>query len=112
MRDAGISFGAHTRYHAWLDRVSPDELVRELREAKQKIESELEQSCDILAYPNGNHNAAVRAAAAAEGYRYAMTQDRGINRAGTDPLALYRIEVPFDERLGSFICRSAGFTFR
>lgn len=112
MRDAGISFGAHTHHHAWLDKVSPAELARELREAKKRIETELAQPCDGLAYPNGNHDVAVRAAAAAAGYRYGLTQDRGINRAGTDPMALHRVEVPFDERLGSFICRTAGFTIR
>lgn len=112
MREAGVSFGAHTRYHAWLDRVSSAELALELRAAQQRIETELEQPCDFLAYPNGNHDATVRAAAVAAGYRYGLTQDRGINRNITDPMALHRIEVPFDERLGSFICRTAGFTIR
>lgn len=112
MREAGICFGAHTRYHAWLDKVSPTELTRELRDAKLRIEAELDQPCEGIAYPNGNHNAAVRAAAATAGYRFGLTQERGVNRAGTDPMALHRVQIPFDERLGSFICRTAGFTIR
>jgi len=109
MQAAGVVFGSHTRFHAWLDRVSDAELYHELSAAKARIEAETARACHALAYPNGNHDARVRAAAARAGYRHALTQDRGINAEGFDPLALGRIEVPFNERLGTFICRAAGF---
>lgn len=109
MQRDGVRFGAHTRYHAWLDRVGPEEQMRELRYGKKRIETELGVPCDIIAYPNGNHDATVRAAAETAGYRFALTQDRGVNRAGTvEPYALRRVEVPFDEHLNTFICRTAG----
>ncbi len=109
MQNAGVLFGSHTCFHAWLDRVSVGELERELGSAKARIEAETRAVCDVIAYPNGNHDAAVRAATARAGYRYALTQERGINVTGFHPFAVRRIEVPYNERLGTFICRTAGF---
>jgi peptidoglycan/xylan/chitin deacetylase (PgdA/CDA1 family) len=111
MQDAGVVIGSHTRYHGWLDRVSAEEIARELGSAKERIERETGRACDVIAYPNGNHNSQVRAATARAGYRYALTQDRGINTARFDPFAVQRVEVPFDELLGTFICRVSGFAF-
>lgn len=109
MRKAGVSFGAHTRFHAWLDRIEAAEAALELGDARRRIEQETGAACDIIAYPNGNHSAATRKAAAAAGYRYALTQERGINRPGfSDPFALKRVEVPFNEGIGTFACRIAG----
>lgn len=109
MQRAGVSFGSHTRFHSWLDRVSPGEASLELVEGKERIEQETGKRCDIVAYPNGNHSAVVRTAAARAGYRHALTQERGINPPSfPDPFALRRIEVPFNERLATFACRVAG----
>jgi len=102
-------FGSHTRYHAWLDRVSAAEVDRELVDAKARIEAETGRACNLIAYPNGSYDASVRSATARAGYYYALTQDRGINTTRFDPLAVRRVEVPYDERLGTFICRTAGF---
>jgi peptidoglycan/xylan/chitin deacetylase (PgdA/CDA1 family) len=109
MQGAGVVFGSHTHYHAWLDRISAAEVERELGEAKARIEAETGRSCDVIAYPNGNSDGRVRAATARAGYRYALTQERGINTVSLDRLAIRRIEVPYDELLGTFICRTAGF---
>jgi peptidoglycan/xylan/chitin deacetylase (PgdA/CDA1 family) len=109
MQDAGVVFGSHTRYHAWLDRVSPEEIDRELRASKERIEAETARTCDLIAYPNGNFDARVRAATANAAYRFALTQHRGINTAHFDPLAVRRVEVPYNELLGTFKCRVAGF---
>ncbi len=111
MLRAGASFGSHTRFHAWLDRVEGAEAALELQDAKRRIEQETETACQIIAYPNGNHSPAVLEATFAAGYRYALTQQRGINLPGlADPFALHRIEIPFNERLGAFACRVAGLT--
>lgn len=108
MRDAGISFGSHTRFHGWLDCVDAAECERELSESRARIQAELQHPCTLIAYPNGNNNCAVRQAAARAGYRHALTQQRGINRTGLDPFALARIEIPYNEQLGAFACRVAG----
>lgn len=112
MVDAGVTFGSHTRFHGWLDRVTSAELERELVESKDRIEAETGRSCYMIAYPNGNHNTAVRFAASRAGYRYALSQDRGINRFGIcNHLALHRVEIPFNELCGTFVCRVGGLAW-
>jgi peptidoglycan/xylan/chitin deacetylase (PgdA/CDA1 family) len=109
MQADAVRFGAHTCFHGWLDRVSMDDVEAELGPSRARIEAETGKPCEILAYPNGNWNADVADAAARAGFRFALTQDAGINRRKTlNPLALHRIEVPFDERIGTFACRVGG----
>lgn len=109
MRAAGIAFGAHTHYHGWLDRLSGSEVDVELARSLQRIEAETGTPCRVLAYPNGNWNEAVADAARRAGFVYALTQEAGVNRAGDlRPFAVRRVDVPFNECIGSFACRVAG----
>ena len=64
----GIAVGSHTVSHPHLTKLSDDELRRELTESKEQIEDRLRRQCDDLAYPYGEHDTRVRAAARAAGY--------------------------------------------
>ncbi len=70
-----LSFGAeissHTCRHPILTQVSDEVLATELRESKRLL-SELVGQCPGLAYPNGDSDARVEAAAQAAGYEYAV----------------------------------------
>ena len=68
---AGWEIGSHTVSHAMLTQASEDELANELRESRESIERELDQPCHSLAYPYGEADARVIAAAEAAGYRAA-----------------------------------------
>jgi peptidoglycan/xylan/chitin deacetylase (PgdA/CDA1 family) len=104
-----VRFGAHTHYHGWLDRLDPGEVDEELLRSRKRIEAETAQPCRALAYPNGNWNESVATAARRAGYKLALTQDRGPNRAGElQPLALRRLQVPEDELISTFACRVGG----
>lgn len=67
----GIAIGSHAVSHPHLTTLSDDELRRELNESKEEIEDRLGRPCDDLAYPYGEHDGRVRAAARAAGYRRA-----------------------------------------
>jgi peptidoglycan/xylan/chitin deacetylase (PgdA/CDA1 family) len=109
MWEAGVQFGAHSHFHGWLDRLDADEVDAELVHSRQRIEAETGQGCRILAYPNGNWSAAVAEAARKAGYELALTQMPGLNRqANLQPLSLHRLQVPEDERIGTFACRVGG----
>lgn len=109
MQDAGLSIGSHTRFHGWLDCLAEQEVADELTYSRDRISAETDRDCRLLAYPNGNWSADVAEAAAAAGYTFALSQDRGANRrAGLRALALHRVEVPFNELLGTFACRVGG----
>lgn len=89
----GISLGSHSLTHPILPLLSDEALERELRVSRETIESMTDTTCLLLAYPNGDHDDRVRAAAQRAGYRWAVTMERGRNRPGTIPLALRRHPV-------------------
>jgi peptidoglycan/xylan/chitin deacetylase (PgdA/CDA1 family) len=87
--DSGIHIGSHGVTHAHLTRLGDDEVQRELVESKQQIEEELGRACTELAYPYGEHDERVRAAARAAGYEHAY----GLRERGEDPYALPRLDL-------------------
>ena len=107
MRRNGVTFGSHTVYHGLLPHIAPAEAASELVDSKTRIEKELQEPCDWLAYPNGDFDQGVIGLARQAGYRAALTQERGVNRPGSEVMALRRIQVPHDESLGCFACRAS-----
>jgi peptidoglycan/xylan/chitin deacetylase (PgdA/CDA1 family) len=87
--DRGVAIGSHAVSHAHLTKVSADELRRELNESKEEIEDRLGRPCEDLAYPYGEHDERVRAAARAAGYgrAYALRGSR------SDPYAAPRVDL-------------------
>jgi peptidoglycan/xylan/chitin deacetylase (PgdA/CDA1 family) len=68
----GFEVGSHTVTHAHLSALSDLDLARELQESKQRLETEVGSTCRFLAYPYGEHDARVRAAAREAGYEAAF----------------------------------------
>jgi peptidoglycan/xylan/chitin deacetylase (PgdA/CDA1 family) len=85
----GIAIGSHTVSHPHLTTLSDDELRRELTESKREIEDRLRRSCDDLAYPYGEHDARVCAAARAAGYGRAYA----LRGAKSDRYAARRLDL-------------------
>lgn len=56
LRDVGWEIGAHTKSHRDLRSLSDDDLKKELRESKEKIESKLEINVKSLSFPFGRAN--------------------------------------------------------
>ena len=87
----GIAIGSHAVSHPHLTTLSEDDLRRELNESKEEIEDRLGRPCDDLAYPFGEHDQRVRAAARAAGYRRAYALRGSRSDAYAAPrLDLYR----------------------
>ena len=86
---AGTAVGSHTVTHAHLPRLGDDELEQELRASKERIEDELDRPCSLLAYPFGEHDSRVRAAARAAGYEQAFA----LRAARGDPFAVPRVDL-------------------
>jgi peptidoglycan/xylan/chitin deacetylase (PgdA/CDA1 family) len=70
--DRGVGIQSHGVSHAHLTRLSDAELRAELADSKAELEAELHRSPDELAYPYGEHDERVRAAARAAGYARAF----------------------------------------
>ncbi|MBC2733189.1 MAG: polysaccharide deacetylase family protein [Desulfobacteraceae bacterium] len=93
MAGKDISFGAHTRNHILLDRVSSDVLLSEIAGSKFDIEEKIEQEVVAFAYPNGNYNKEVSETVGNAGFKVSFTTEYGMNIKGTPSLKNQRIRV-------------------
>jgi peptidoglycan/xylan/chitin deacetylase (PgdA/CDA1 family) len=91
LADAGWEIGSHTSSHAYLTRLSDEELERELADSRRLIEQVLGRPCVTLAYPYGDHDDRVIRAAAAAGYEAACTVPRRLTPPA--PLAWPRVGI-------------------
>jgi peptidoglycan/xylan/chitin deacetylase (PgdA/CDA1 family) len=90
---AGIAVGSHGRHHRPLAGLEAVALRDEVAGSLEDLRARLDRVLPVLAYPNGRHDHAARAAALAAGYQAAFTTEIGRNGAGTDVLCLRRISV-------------------
>lgn len=77
LHEKGISFGSHTCTHPWLSRLCNKQIWHELIASKKRLETELRQRIQILAYPYGESNNEIRRMAMTAGYTAAFGVDRG-----------------------------------
>ena len=91
LSDRGIEIGSHTRSHPHLRELSDAELDAELAESRMRIEDELRRRCRVLAYPYGEHDARVRAAARRSCYTAAFALPGEVGRP--DVFAIPRVGI-------------------
>jgi peptidoglycan/xylan/chitin deacetylase (PgdA/CDA1 family) len=72
----GVEIGSHSVSHPHLPQLTDAELRRELVDSREQIEAEVGRPCRFLAYPYGDDDARVHAAARNAGYRAAYTLRR------------------------------------
>jgi peptidoglycan/xylan/chitin deacetylase (PgdA/CDA1 family) len=87
--ERGVRIESHGISHAHLPTLDDDELARELRDSKQEVEDELGTRCTELAYPYGEHDDRVRAAARSAGYERAFA----LWRRSRDPYSSRRLDL-------------------
>jgi peptidoglycan/xylan/chitin deacetylase (PgdA/CDA1 family) len=71
LAERGVEIGSHTVSHPHLTRLTDAELARELQDSRERVAAELGR-CRYLAYPYGEYDSRVSAAAAAAGYEAAF----------------------------------------
>lgn len=105
LRDEGWEIGAHTCSHPRLTAVSDEQLARELAGSRERCEEEMCERCLSLAYPYGDHDERVVAAARDAGYAFACT----VPRRAAEPLPLRwpRVGVYHGEGAGELQLRIA-----
>ncbi len=88
----GIEFGAHTKTHADLTLLTPEQVADEMQGSRERLEELLGVPVPSLAYPYGYYTAEV-AEIARRYFDLALTCDYGVNYLGTDLIRLRRAEV-------------------
>jgi peptidoglycan/xylan/chitin deacetylase (PgdA/CDA1 family) len=91
LASAGWEIGAHTHSHPHLTTLDDASLARELDESRERVEQTTGVRCRSLAYPYGDFDHRVAAAARAAGYQAACTLDVG--SYGGDPLIWPRVGI-------------------
>jgi peptidoglycan/xylan/chitin deacetylase (PgdA/CDA1 family) len=89
--ERGFDVGSHTVTHPHLPELDDLRLEGELRDSRAAIEDELGRPCSFLAYPFGDEDDRVRAAARRAGYRAAFALRA--SRSPADPYALPRVDI-------------------
>ena len=117
VRDAyahGITFGSHTMTHPQLERLTSEELDRELDISKRTIESELGTRVYSFSYPNAfpEHNRKLidrlRAGLKSFGYENAVSTLIGTASCASDPYALPRLPINSHDDLHLFQVKLEG----
>ena len=93
LADRGVEVGSHTVSHPHLTRLSDGELDRELADSRRRLEDELDRPCRFLAYPYGDDDGRVHAAARRAGYQAAFAlpgRDRPVDVHALPRVGVYR----------------------
>lgn len=91
LEERGFAVESHTVSHPHLPRLSAEELRNELEAPKRRLEEELGRPCRFLAYPFGDCDDPVRAAARAAGYDAAFGLPG--DPTGRDRFDVFRVGV-------------------
>lgn len=105
---AGLDLGAHTLTHRTLTRLDDRDLRREIEESRDVIAEHTGVRPDSFSYPYGIWDPRVRDAVRRAGCSAAVTLDFGLNKPGTDPWALRRVNVPASISGAAFASWAAG----
>lgn len=76
LASSGWEVGSHTCSHPRLSQLETDEIEAELTESRRICEERLDRPCTSIAYPYSDYDERVVRAAAAAGYRFAVSVPR------------------------------------
>jgi peptidoglycan/xylan/chitin deacetylase (PgdA/CDA1 family) len=105
LAQAGWEIGSHTLSHPRLPELGEAELERELRGSREAIEDALGLPCHSIAYPYGEVNARVRAAAARAGFTAGCTVGGALRI--DDPLVFPRVGIDGRDTLLTFRAKTS-----
>ena len=115
LRDRGWEVGSHTRSHPDLVALENGEAAAELLESRYECEREMEQSCELLAYPFSSYDRRVKEIAKASGYTAAVILDSQLEiprrcmplLACSDPFETIRTGVYRHDGWGRFLAKTS-----
>jgi peptidoglycan/xylan/chitin deacetylase (PgdA/CDA1 family) len=104
--DSGWEIGSHTRTHPHLTTLDDADLARELTESRTRCGDELGCECQSIAYPFGDVDGRVAAAAGAAGYLAGAKLSRDLQRDGR--LLVPRVGIYHPDQWSRFRLKVAG----
>jgi peptidoglycan/xylan/chitin deacetylase (PgdA/CDA1 family) len=113
LRAAGMTIGSHTVTHAIVTRLEPEEMEREVGEARKACETALGEKCETFAYPNGragDFDGKTTALLRELGFSCGLTTVHGLVAPGDDLYTLNRMGVGDATTLFDLEAQLSGFT--
>ncbi|MDE2222894.1 MAG: polysaccharide deacetylase family protein [Candidatus Omnitrophica bacterium] len=93
MEKSNITMGAHTQHHPYLPRLSLAQAQSEIAGSKKIIEQHLGHPVDYFCYPVGGFTEEIKRMVQRDGYKAAVTTNRGTDRFDHDLYELKRIHI-------------------
>ncbi|MBF0520717.1 MAG: polysaccharide deacetylase family protein [Nitrospirae bacterium] len=93
LKEKAIDFGAHSKTHPDLPKLSESDLETEIRGSKDDIESKLSIPIDFFCYPYGSYDDKVTASVKRAGFKAAFTTKKGYVRTGDKPYEFNRMSI-------------------
>lgn len=106
-----LTIGSHTARHPNLTALGVDDVRHELVGSRREIREQTGWDSALICYPYGLHDEVVLREARHAGYIGGVTLRGGVVRAGEDPLALPRVNVPAGISPETLECWAAGLGF-
>ena len=88
-----LRFEPHSRSHPELPSVSRERARQEIEGSKKRLEDELGREALAFSYPHGAADPVLEGMVAEAGFRLAVTDRQGLNRAGDHPLRVRRTMI-------------------
>jgi peptidoglycan/xylan/chitin deacetylase (PgdA/CDA1 family) len=106
--EATFRFEAHSVTHRNLLALDDDAANHEIIGSKLALEAQLGRPVTAFCYPGGLFAKRERTLVAKAGYRAAVSCEPGVNRPGTDPFALRRLQIDARDTLLDFRAKVGG----
>jgi peptidoglycan/xylan/chitin deacetylase (PgdA/CDA1 family) len=110
LAERGWEIGSHTCSHPHLTRLGDDELADELERSREEIEQRLGRPCRTIAYPYGDQDDRVRAAARRAGYAAGAALGRSLREG--DRFAWPRVGIYRRDDATRFALKTSRLTRR
>jgi len=107
-RGGTLRFEAHSLTHPNLTALDDEDAAAEIRDSKLVLERRLDRPVEAFCYPGGLFGARERQLVEQAGFRMATSCEPGLNRVGTDPFALRRLQVDARDGLLEFRAKLGG----
>jgi peptidoglycan/xylan/chitin deacetylase (PgdA/CDA1 family) len=106
---AGVAIGSHSWSHPNLAALTATELADEVTRPLPWLQARFDSVVPLLAYPYGQHSAAVAEVASRAGYSGALLIDGGwLRRDRTDRMRVLRVDVLAELSTAGFALRTSG----
>ena len=96
MAENNVSFGSHTHNHVVLTTTSLENAEKEIIKSRDILSKELGKPVEMFSYPNGNYNNEIMQILKRNGFKIAVTTEKGTIKKIANLLALRRFMIHDD----------------